>query len=122
MELLERVVALSGIPRDAVPLTDLEASVSGVCLFARNPGATQELAASHDRMAERFLGLAKGVVNKRGKIERPLTKGAVRVRTRYERLSVERGHSLLKRSSRGPCSGGREPSDASHTSCESTWR
>ena len=45
---------------------------------------------------ERYLALAKGVMHKRGKIERPLVKGAGAVCTRYERLSVERGHSLLQ--------------------------
>lgn len=110
--LIERVRALPGY-EGAVSLVGLEASVSGVCLFVKNAGARRDVLERMAAKTERYFGLAKGVVHKRGKVDRPLTKGAGSVRTRYERLSVERGHSLLSASlEAGPFAKEQEASSA----------
>jgi 23S rRNA (uracil1939-C5)-methyltransferase len=95
--LLTRLQALPGYER-AVPLHRLDVGTSGVCLFARAPEQAGALSAALAEAHKSYLALVKGVVHKRGRIERPLVEDGrtLEARTRYQRLSVVRGHSLVR--------------------------
>ncbi len=82
----------------AVSLTALEEETSGVCLFAREPSDVESARQVVARSSATFLVLAKGVMHKRGRIERSLQEGTAsrKVSLRYVRLSVEGGHSFVK--------------------------
>jgi 23S rRNA (uracil1939-C5)-methyltransferase len=95
--LLQRVQALPGYER-AVPLHRLDVGTSGVCLFSRTPEQAGQLAAALSSATKTYLALAKGVVHKRGRIEKPIVEAgrSLEARTRYERLQVVRGHSFVR--------------------------
>ncbi len=91
---LRRVPGCEG----AVPLSQLPEEMSGVCLFAREAEAAATLRAVADVAEAVLLVLAKGVMHKRGRLERPVPgpTGSHKLSARYTRLSVEGGHSLIK--------------------------
>lgn len=95
--LLARVQAHPGFPR-AVPLHRLDMGTSGVCLFARTPEDAGALARALGEGDKHYLALAKGITHKRGRIQRPIVEGgrSLHALTRYERLEVCGGHSLLR--------------------------
>jgi tRNA/tmRNA/rRNA uracil-C5-methylase (TrmA/RlmC/RlmD family) len=92
-DLSSRVRRLAGWDR-AVPLTRLDIGVSGVCVFARD--GKSEHGTSALATAE-YLVLVRGVTKAKGVVNRPLTVAGreLSARTRYQRLAVVGGHSLL---------------------------
>jgi 23S rRNA-/tRNA-specific pseudouridylate synthase len=97
--LLERVRARPGAGA-AVPVHRLDAETSGVCLFARAPGAAAAVqrALADPAAGKRYQALVRGVGRARGRIARALVEdGRPRpAATRYRRLSVVSGHALLE--------------------------
>lgn len=95
--LLQRVQRLSGW-RDAAPVHRLDATTSGVCLFARKPEHVARLALGLKDGFKRYLALARGVTSTKGVVNRALVDGGREraARTRYRRLEVVGGHSLLE--------------------------
>lgn len=83
---------------EAVPVHRLDLGTSGVCLFARRPEFVAVLADALARGQKQYLGLARGITHKRGRIERALNDGTgVRdAVTRYERVQVIGTHSLVR--------------------------
>jgi 23S rRNA (uracil1939-C5)-methyltransferase len=96
--LLDRVRGLSGADR-AVPVYRLDVGTSGVVLFARTPelvGAWQTALSAGARKV--YLAGARGVAPQKGAVTRELREGG-RVqpaRTRYRRLAIAGGHSVLR--------------------------
>jgi 23S rRNA-/tRNA-specific pseudouridylate synthase len=84
--------------RELVAVHRLEVGTSGVCWFARRPEHVPALTEALARGGETYLALARGVTHKKGKIARPLLEGGQRraALTRYRRVSVLSGHSLLE--------------------------
>ncbi|HEY4016205.1 MAG TPA: pseudouridine synthase [Polyangiaceae bacterium] len=97
--LLARVRALPGA-ESAVPVQRLDVGASGLVLFAR----TAELVAKWDRVfasdATRLVCIvaARGVTPSKGVIARALRQGGrvTQARTRYRRLAIAGGHSVLR--------------------------
>jgi 23S rRNA (uracil1939-C5)-methyltransferase len=99
VSLLERVQELPGLS-DAVPVHRLDAGTSGAILFATS-GA--QASAWSDALAEPsaekvYLALCRGISRDKGVVNRPLVeRGKPKpARTRYRRLEVVGGHSLLE--------------------------
>lgn len=94
--LLARVRRLPGAER-AVPVHRLDVGTSGVCLFARRPEHAEELGAALAAGRKEYMALVLGVVRKKGVVNRSLVdQGEPReARTRYSRLDVVGGHSLV---------------------------
>ena len=99
--LLDRVRLLPGAS-NAVALSaqGLDDDSSGVCLFARDAAALPELEQAFAAGTQTFVGLARGVSHKRGRIRRPVRDGrdgrqVVPASLRYLRESLRGGHSLL---------------------------
>jgi 23S rRNA (uracil1939-C5)-methyltransferase len=94
--LLRRVQGLVG--DDALaPVHRLDAGTSGACIFARRSevGAwARALAAGR----KEYVAAVRGIARARGSIARPLSDGARRLpaHTRYRRIEVVGGHSLLR--------------------------
>jgi 23S rRNA (uracil1939-C5)-methyltransferase len=80
------------------PLQRLDVGTSGVCWFARRPEHVGPLALALERGEETYLALARGITHGKGKIGRPLLEGGKprQALTRYRRISVVSGHSLLE--------------------------
>jgi 23S rRNA (uracil1939-C5)-methyltransferase len=95
--LLGRVQSLPGYER-AVALHRLDLGTSGVCLFAQAPEYAGDLARVLSTAEKTYIALAKGVVHKRGRLQRPIIEAGRKLEalTRYERTQVVRGHSLLR--------------------------
>jgi tRNA/tmRNA/rRNA uracil-C5-methylase (TrmA/RlmC/RlmD family)/23S rRNA-/tRNA-specific pseudouridylate synthase len=95
--LLERARRTLGEPALA-PVQRLDVGTSGVCWFARRPELVPALAEALARGSETYLALARGITHGKGKIARPLLDGGKRraALTRYRRVSVVSGHSLLE--------------------------
>ncbi|HEU4535330.1 MAG TPA: RsmD family RNA methyltransferase, partial [Polyangiaceae bacterium] len=93
--LLGRVRALPGC-QAAVPVQRHDAGTSGVCLFARRPGAAAAWAAAlaAEGAAETYLALVRGLCPPFGTLKRPLHEGARRLeaRTRFRRTRAVGGH------------------------------
>lgn len=104
LSLLARARASLGLP-ELTPVHRLEAGVSGLCWFARRPADVAPLAGALAEAQLTYLALARGVTHARGTIRRPL-RDAGKPRpalTRYRRLEVVGGHSLLELTpERGP--------------------
>ncbi|HET9932848.1 MAG TPA: pseudouridine synthase [Polyangiaceae bacterium] len=83
---------------EAVPVHRLDLGTSGVCLFARRPEYAALLGEALAQGQKEYLGLARGITHKRGRIERALNDGTgVRdAVTRYERTQVVGTHSLVR--------------------------
>jgi len=94
--LLGRVASLRGFA-SAAPVHRLDAGTSGVCLFARTPRAVRALAAALGAADKEYRALVRGVTRPRGSVSRPLgERGRQKpAQTRYRRLAVVGGHSLL---------------------------
>jgi 23S rRNA (uracil1939-C5)-methyltransferase len=94
--LLGRVRALRHCA-DAVPVHRLDADTSGVCLFAKQPKFVAELAELLSTSEKRYVALVRGVTSSKGAINRALREDGseIMARTRYRRLGVTGGHSLL---------------------------
>jgi len=75
----------------AVLWLGLGASESGVVLFARDAARAESLRAQLMHAKRRFRVLAKGITHGAGRLARPSELG-----TRYKRLDVVGGHSLLE--------------------------
>ncbi|MBI4954319.1 MAG: RNA methyltransferase, partial [Myxococcales bacterium] len=84
----------------AVPLHRLDLGTSGVCLFARSAEVAGALARAftEGRSRKTYLALVRGMTQPRGSIRRPLEdEGRMReAATRYRRVAVVAGHSLLE--------------------------
>jgi 23S rRNA (uracil1939-C5)-methyltransferase len=82
-----------------VPVVEVEPSTSGVCLFARDRAAAERWAGamrSTGRLV--YLAAARGVTPAKGAITRDLRgiDSAEPARTRYRRLAIGGGHSVLR--------------------------
>jgi 23S rRNA (uracil1939-C5)-methyltransferase len=103
LALLARVQAMPGLA-EAVALGRLDADTSGVCLFACTPeGATRWAKAlgARDTRKEyvalcRGITRPKGVVGGRSRQGPPDERREQQARTRYRRMAVVGGHSLLR--------------------------
>ena len=96
--LLDRVRLLPGAHEaELVPAQRLDHESSGVCLFARNKAALPTLEQAFRDGTQNFVGLARGVTHKRGRIRRPIRQGkqVQLASTRYLREARSEGHSLL---------------------------
>src|SRR5690606_35191222 len=97
--LLERVRSELGLP-NATPVHRLDIGTSGLIVIAKHPQAFapwhQALGAASARKI--YLAAVKGITPSKGSIARPLRDGdrSVTARTRYRRLAVLAGHSLLR--------------------------
>ncbi len=76
----------------------LDASVSGVCWFARRPEHVAPLSRALEQGEVTYVALARGITHAKGKIRRPLSEGGKPrpALTRYRRVAVVGGHSLLE--------------------------
>lgn len=96
--LLERVRELPGCER-AVPLHRLDLETSGANVFAKSGelAARWQPAFTGEATRKRYLALVRGVTRDKGVVNRPLVEaGKARpAQTRYRRLEVAGGHSLL---------------------------
>jgi 23S rRNA-/tRNA-specific pseudouridylate synthase len=81
----------------AVPVHRLDVGTSGVCLFARRPEYAHDLGTALSEGHKEYIALLRGVARKKGVVNRPLVeRGRPReARTRYARLAVVGGHSLV---------------------------
>ena len=82
-----------------LPIVEVEASTSGVCLFARNRAAADRWSVSMRTTGRLvYLAAARGVTPAKGAITRDLRgiDGAEPARTRYRRLAIGGGHSVLR--------------------------
>lgn len=96
--LVQRAAAAQGWG-DWVTVLRVEASTSGLCLFARDEATASrwiEALKDHGRLV--YLAAARGVTPAKGAITRELRgeAGSVQARTRYRRLAVGGGHSILR--------------------------
>ncbi len=81
----------------AVPLWKPSAAVSGIGFFAIDPRFVEELRAELSGREVEYTALVRGIVRTKGTIRRPLGRRAdLRdARTRYVRVEVMGGHSLV---------------------------
>jgi 23S rRNA (uracil1939-C5)-methyltransferase len=95
--LLERVRSEQGLPELAA-IHRLDAGTSGVCLLAKQRAAVAPFAAALAAGQKHYLALVRGIVRDKGNINRPLREaGKSRAaRTRYNRIAVLSGHSLVR--------------------------
>ncbi|MBX3272105.1 MAG: hypothetical protein KF729_17700 [Sandaracinaceae bacterium] len=95
--LLARAQRLAGAP-DAVAVHRLDADTSGLVLVALRPEAAGAWAAALAAGQKTYLALVRGVTRKKGVIRRALAIDgrSVEAVTRYRRVRVVRGHSLLE--------------------------
>jgi 23S rRNA (uracil1939-C5)-methyltransferase len=95
--LLQRARRGLGLP-ELTAVQQLDPHTSGVCWFARSPRDVPALTQALDAGEKTYLALALGVSHKKGKISRPLLEAGKRhsATTRYRRMSVIGGHSLLE--------------------------
>jgi 23S rRNA (uracil1939-C5)-methyltransferase len=86
-----------GIPT-LTPVHRLDQGTSGICLLARAPQAVADLAAALKAGEKRYVALARGIMRRKGSVQRPLPDRSGRrdARTRYQRIEVLGGHSLLQ--------------------------
>lgn len=94
--LLERVRRLPECA-EAVPVHRLDADTSGVCLFAKRPRFVPELAELLASSEKRYVALVRGMTSGKGVVNRALREEGheILARTRYRRLDISGGHSLL---------------------------
>ncbi len=81
------------------PVLKIEAGTSGVCLFARDEQSAKRWAEALERSGRLvYLAAARGVTPAKGAITRELRgeEGARPARTRYRRLAIGGGHSVLR--------------------------
>ncbi len=93
---------LDGVRRltpEATPVHRLDAGTSGLVVFARRPGLVAPWAAALAGGRKVYLALVRGTTLGKGSISRDLrdARGSVKAaRTRYRRLAIVGGHSLLR--------------------------
>ncbi len=97
--LLARCARLPGSPEGLLPVHRLDAGTSGLCMLAKNERARAvwaEILGSSGRLI--YLAAAKGVTPAKGAITRDLREGgrSYPARTRYRRLAIASGHSILR--------------------------
>lgn len=94
--LLDRVRRLERADA-AVPVHRLDVGTSGVCLFARRPEFVTELSEALSAGRKEYVALLRGIARKKGSVNRALVEhGRAReARTRYARIEVVGGHSLV---------------------------
>ncbi len=97
--LTARVRAIPGL-EEATPLHRLDEGTSGLCLFARRPGAAAGLSAGLPAATKTYLALVRGLPHKKGTIAAPLSERgrAMPAVTRYVRREIVAGHALLEAS------------------------
>jgi 23S rRNA (uracil1939-C5)-methyltransferase len=95
--LLARLRAERGLP-ELTPVHRLDIGTSGVCLLAKRRSAVAALSRALAQGEKQYLALARGVTRDKGAIARPLREQGVEkaARTRYARLEVLGGHSLVR--------------------------
>lgn len=97
--LLARVRALPDCEH-AVPIHRLDAGTSGVVLFAKRAAhvAAWSKALGEETAEKAYLALVRGIVRAKGSISRDVREGKRRLaaRSRYQRLEVIAGHSLVR--------------------------
>ncbi len=97
--LLARVRALPDCEH-AVPIHRLDAGTSGVVLFAKRADhvAAWSKALGDETAGKTYLALVLGIVRAKGSISRDVREGKRRLaaRSRYQRLEVVAGHSLVR--------------------------
>jgi len=95
--LLERARRSLGLP-ELTPIHRLDAGTSGACWFARRPEHVAALAPLLEQGQKTYLALVRGITRAKGKVSRPLLEaGKPRAAvTRYRRVRVVSGHSLLE--------------------------
>lgn len=97
--LFTRVRALRGAEQ-AVPVHRLDVGTSGIVLFAKSPDALAPWTAALNDAAARkiYLAAVRGIAPAKGTISRDLRDGpkVQPARTRYRRLSVMAGHSVVR--------------------------
>jgi 23S rRNA (uracil1939-C5)-methyltransferase len=98
VSLLGRMTAEPRV-REWLPVVEVEASTSGVCLLARDRASAERwLGAMRATGRLVYLAAARGVTPAKGAITRDLRgiDGAEPARTRYRRLAIGGGHSVLR--------------------------
>jgi 23S rRNA (uracil1939-C5)-methyltransferase len=95
--LLERVRGAHALPELAA-IHRLDAGTSGVCLLAKHKSAVAPFSAALAAGQKHYLALVRGVTRDKGNVNRPLREaGKSRdARTRYNRIAVLSGHSLIR--------------------------
>jgi 23S rRNA-/tRNA-specific pseudouridylate synthase len=97
--LLARVRALPGAA-EAVPVHRLDAGTSGACVFARRAGFAEawSRALADPGARKEYTAGVRGIAREKGVVSRPLPEGgrAREARSRYRRLRILGGHSLLR--------------------------
>ena len=83
---------------DSAAIHRLDAGTSGVCLLAKHKAAVAPFAAALAAGQKHYLALVRGVTRDKGNVNRPLREaGKTRdARTRYNRIAVLGGHSLVR--------------------------
>lgn len=94
LEVLRRQRGLATL----TPVHRLDEGTSGICLFAKDPSLVGGLAAALAAGEKHYLALVRGIARPKGSISRPLLeRGVARAaRTRYTRLELLGGHSLVR--------------------------
>jgi 23S rRNA (uracil1939-C5)-methyltransferase len=83
---------------DLAAVHRLDAGTSGVCLLAKRRAAIAGWSAALRDGEKQYLALARGITHGKGNIRRPLLENGVQhqAHTRYQRVQVLGGHSLLR--------------------------
>jgi 23S rRNA (uracil1939-C5)-methyltransferase len=97
--LLARVRRIAGA-EDAVPVHRLDVGTSGLVMFARHPECAAKWARVLGSPSTRkvYIAAARGIAPSKGTITRDLRHGGklYPARTRYKRLAIAAGHSVLR--------------------------
>lgn len=81
-----------------VPVHSLDDGASGLCVFARRPELAPQIAKALEAASKQYIALVRGITRSKGVVNRaPRGRdGEQPARTRYRRLRVVAGHSLLE--------------------------
>jgi len=84
--------------RELAAVHRLDAGTSGVCLLAKRRAAIAGWSAALRAGEKQYLALARGITHGKGNVRRPLLENGVQhqAHTRYQRVQVLGGHSLLR--------------------------
>jgi 23S rRNA (uracil1939-C5)-methyltransferase len=95
--LLERVRGLPGLA-EAVPVHRLDEGTSGLALIATHPSHVEAWSGALAEGHKTYVALARGITRPKGVVARALRIDGreVEARTRYRRIAVVGGHSLLR--------------------------
>jgi 23S rRNA (uracil1939-C5)-methyltransferase len=94
--LLERVRAQPSWA-DAIPIHSLDIGTSGVCLFAKHREHAAVLSRALAEGSKEYVAVARGIVRPKGAVNRPMIARGRQfsARSRYKRIEVVAGHSML---------------------------